>query len=210
VAILEALAAVVGTPTVLAGHSYGAVVAQAIALRGYVTPGALVLFETVALRLLPVAGEAQAYEDTKAVFDDYISSFQGGDDRAFRRIIDFWFGSGAFDAMPESVQAYLLKETSHNIRDVQATFREEYSVEGLRNLRMPVVAVCGARSPEVTRKMAQAIAIYARKGSILCMQKANHALTTTHVDEVARIIGDLATNASQLALAADAPQAARP
>jgi surfactin synthase thioesterase subunit len=112
--------------------------------------------------------------------------------------------------MPESVQAYLLKETSHNIRDVQATFREEYSVEGLRNLRMPVVAVCGARSPEVTRKMAQAIAIYARKGSILCMQKANHALTTTHVDEVARIIGDLATNASQLALAADAPQAARP
>lgn len=195
-AILETLIAVVGVPTVLAGHSYGAVVALTIALRGNVTPGALALFETVALRLLRVAGEAQAYESAKAVFDDYISSFEGGNDRAFQKIIDFWFGPGAFNAMPESVQAHLLKGTSSNIRDVQATFREEYSVEGLDKLSMPVLAVYGARSPEITRKMAQVIATHARKGSILCMRKANHALTATHVEEVAQIIGDLATNAA--------------
>ena len=195
--ILEALIAAVGVPVVLAGHSYGAVVAQAVALRGNITPGALALFETVALRLLPMAGDTQAYESAKAVFDDYIASFEAGNDRAFQKIIDFWFGSGAFDEMPESVQTHLLKGTSCNIRDVQATFREEYSVEGMDKLRMPVLAVYGARSPEVTRKMAQAIATHARKGSILCMQKANHALTTTHFEEVARIIGDLATNAAQ-------------
>ncbi len=207
--ILEALIAAVGVPTVLAGHSYGGVVALTIALRGNVTPGALALFETVALPLLRLTGETRAYEGAKAVFDDYIACFEGGDDRAFQKIIDFWFGSGAFNAMPESVQTYLLKGTSSNIRDVQATFREEYSIEGLRNLRMPVLAVYGARSPEVTEKMARAIATHARKGSSICMQKANHALTTTHVEQVAQIIADLATNAAQQALAVDAPQAAR-
>lgn len=192
-ALLEGLIEVVGVPAVLAGHSYGAAVALAVALRGKVSPGALVFFETVALRILPLAGETRAYESAKAVFDDYIASFEGGNDRAFQTIIDFWFGPGAFNAMPESVQAYLLKETRSNIHDVQATFREEYTVAGLSRLLMPVLAVYGSRSPEVTRKMAQAFARQTPKGAAFCLEKANHALHTTHAEAVARIIGDLAT-----------------
>src|SRR6266705_3816973 len=48
-ALVEALIRPAGAPAVLAGHSYGGVVALAIALRGHVTLGALALLEPVAV-----------------------------------------------------------------------------------------------------------------------------------------------------------------
>src|SRR5262245_7030750 len=50
--LVEALIRRMGAPDVLAGHSYGAVVALAVALRGNVSIGALALFEPVALKVL--------------------------------------------------------------------------------------------------------------------------------------------------------------
>jgi len=133
-------------PAVLAGHSYGGVVALAVALRGNVPVGALVLFEPVALKVLIMGDESEDYATAKAVFDDYISRFEGGDERAVRKMVDFWFGEGAFAKMPEPLTAYLIKETATNIKDVRATFRENYSVDALRRLQMPVVTVVGERS----------------------------------------------------------------
>jgi pimeloyl-ACP methyl ester carboxylesterase len=128
-------------PAVLAGHSYGGVVALAVALRGHVSIGALVLIEPVALKVLTMDGESEAYAAAKAVFDDYISRFESGDGRAVQKMVDFWFGEGAFARMPEPLAAYLIKETAANIKDVRATFRESYSVDALRRLHMPVVTV---------------------------------------------------------------------
>ena len=85
--LIKALASSVGSPAVLAGHSYGGVVALAAALGQRVPIGALVLFEPVALRVLSAVGEAAAYEGAKAVFDDYLSRFEGGDHHAIRTII---------------------------------------------------------------------------------------------------------------------------
>src|SRR5262245_33089999 len=53
--VLEPLVGQVGPPAVLAGHSYGGVVALAVALRRRVPVGALVLFEPVAVAALAMA-----------------------------------------------------------------------------------------------------------------------------------------------------------
>ena len=208
--LIEALVALIGPPTVLAGHSYGGVVALAVALRQRFPIGALVLFEPVALRILSVAGEVEAYESAKAVFDDYLSCFESGDPQAIRKIIDFWYRPGVFDQMPDPVRAYLLKETAANTRDVRATFREEYSLSSFRNLAIPVLTVCGSRSPAVTQKIAKAIAANTPRGSFIGLENADHGLTTTHVEAVAEAISNVAANAAQPPLAMDAPQAARP
>ena len=189
--LVEALIRRVGPPAVLAGHSYGGVVALAVALRGNVSMGALVLFEPVALTVLAMAGESEAYATAKAVFDDYISRFEGGDDRAVQRMVDFWFGEGTFGKMPEPLTGYLIKETASNIRDVRATFRENYSVDALRSLQMPVVTVAGDRSPEITHRIAHLIAELVPNGSFRSLATANHALTTTHVDAVAEAIASV-------------------
>jgi len=78
-ALIEALIRAVGAPAVLAGHSYGGVVALAIALRGGVSLGALALLEPVAVSMLRMAGDREAYESTKAVFDAYIAGVEGGE-----------------------------------------------------------------------------------------------------------------------------------
>ena len=186
--LVEALTRHVGMPAVLAGHSYGGVVALAVALRGNVPVGALVLFEPVALKLLTIGDESEDYAMAKAVFDDYISRFEGGDDRAVQKMVDFWFGEGAFAKMPEPLTAYLIKETATNIKDVRATFRENYLVDALRRLQMPVVTVVGDRSPEITHRIARLIAERVPHGSVRRLASANHALTTTHVDAVAEAI----------------------
>src|SRR5262245_48971536 len=131
-ALMEAVIRHVGAPAVLAGHSYGGVIALAVALRGDVAVGALALFEPVAIPVLLMGGDLDAFQSARAMFDDYIASFEGGDTRAIRRMIDFWFGPGAFDRMPEPVTAALVQATITNIQDVRATLRERYELEAFR------------------------------------------------------------------------------
>ena len=52
-------------------------------------------------------------------------------------MVDFWFGEGAFGKMLEPLTAYLIKETASNIKDVRATFRENYSER--ESLNMPTL-----------------------------------------------------------------------
>ena len=206
--LIEALVRHVGAPAVLAGYSFGGVVALALALRAKVPIGALVLFEPVALNILAtVDGPSDAatdgtrtrssrYAAARAIFDDYIQSFERGDERAARKMVDFWFGEGAFARMPEAMTAYLIRETRSNTRDVRATLRERYSPEDLKRLSIPVVTVVGDRSPEITHRIARAITELVPHGSLTTFEKANHALTTTHVDGVAETIARLGSDAA--------------
>jgi pimeloyl-ACP methyl ester carboxylesterase len=190
--LIEALIRAVGAPAVLAGHSYGGVVALAIALRGHVTLGALALLEPVAVSMLRMAGDREAYESTKAVFDAYIAGVEDGQPHTVRTMVDFWFGSGAFDRMPEPLKAYMVRQAAVNVRDVRAAFREDYSPAACRRLGIPVTTLVGGRSPAVTHKIAQAIAAHAPKGSVMTLDTATHAMTTTHAEAVAHALAGLA------------------
>src|SRR6266436_5958030 len=136
VRLIEALLDGMKPPAVVAGHSYGGVVALLLALRGTVKPGALALFEPVAVPLLAAAG----------------------DRLAVRKMIDYWSGTGAYDRLPAPAREYLVSYTSNNIDDVTATFRDTYSVDALRRLTVPTLVAYGARSPETMVKIVRAIA----------------------------------------------------
>jgi pimeloyl-ACP methyl ester carboxylesterase len=169
------------------------VVGLAVALRSRVSIGALALFEPVAVPVLAMAGETETFAAAKATIDNYVASFEGGNERAVQTMVDFWFGAGAFERMPASVTAYLLRSTAANVEDVRATFRETYSADAFRALPMPVVTVVGDRSPDITHRIARAIAAHAPRASVMVLEKANHALTTTHVDAVAQAIAGIST-----------------
>ncbi len=190
--LIEALIRAVGPPLVVAGHSYGGVVALRLALRNEVAPRALALFEPVAVPILDAVGEAEAFAAARAAIDDYLGSVEAGDAQAVRKMVDYWFGAGAFQRLPAPMTDFLLAHTGHNVRDVRATFGERYTVEALGRLAIPVLVVCGGRSPDVMRKICAGIAAHARYGSLIAIEKADHALTATHVDQVAGLIAGLA------------------
>ena len=140
-----------------------------------------------------LVGDAGTYARTQAVFHGYITSVETGNSAAIGTMVDFWFGDGTFDRMPEAMTAGLRQAAPANARDVRATFRETYAAGAFRRLPMPVVTVVGDRSPDITRRIATAIATHAPRGSVTLLAKANHAMTTTHADAVADIIASCVT-----------------
>jgi pimeloyl-ACP methyl ester carboxylesterase len=62
---------------------------------------------------------------------------------------------------------------------------------------MPILVVCGTRSPEAMRKICAAISAGAARGSLVTLDDASHAMTTTHADAVAALIADLADTAAR-------------
>lgn len=192
---VETLLAEVGTPSVLAGHSYGGVIALRVALSGTVAPRALALFEPVAVPVLEALGEAETFAASKAVFDAYIAAFERRDGDVVGIMVDYWFGAGAYERMPPPMKEFLVAHTAHNVRDVRATFREHYTPDALGRLSMPVLVVCGTRGPAAMPRICQGIATHAAQGSLVTLDKATHALTATHVDAVADLIAALADRA---------------
>jgi pimeloyl-ACP methyl ester carboxylesterase len=126
------------------------------------------------------------------VFDAYIAAFERGDGDAVGTMVDYWFGAGAYEHMPPAMKEFLIAHTAHNVRDVRATFRERYTKEALGRLAMPVQVVCGTRSPDAMTRICRGIASHAPQGSLVTLEKATHALTTTHVDAVADLLAALA------------------
>jgi len=190
--LLEGLLSTLGAPAVVAGHSYGGVVALTLALRGRLVIGALALFEPVAVPILLMTGEAEAFHAAKAIFDDYIARVEAGEAGAVQTMVDFWFGPGAFARMPEPLVAYMTRARVTNTRDIRGAFRPRYSPEALRRLTMPLVTVVGGRSPEITGKIARAIVSHAPRASLVTLGSATHALTTTHAEAVAQAIDGIA------------------
>lgn len=176
------------SPIGLAAHSYGANIALRIAMRGNVKLNQLVLFEPVTTNILTLAGEHELYHLTKAVFDGYIGQSKRGDPLAVKTMIDFWFGTGAFENFPEPVQSYLASWSRRNVADVEAAFRETFTKEELMAIDCPVRVVYGTESPDVTRVMAKAIAGAVAHGRTVSLAAADHNMVATHPHRVAEII----------------------
>jgi pimeloyl-ACP methyl ester carboxylesterase len=190
--LIEALIEEVGEPAVLAGHSYGGVVALMSALRGRIKPRALALFEPVAVPVLAAVGDGEGFAASRALFEGYCAAFDGGDHEAARIMVDYWFGAGAFARMPPPVREFLVGHTAQNVRDVRATFRDAYPPAALRALPMPVLCAYGSRSPAVMVRIVEAITGLVPRGIIKTIENANHAMTTTHAPAVTALITELA------------------
>lgn len=175
-------------PIRLAAHSFGASVALNVALGGRAAIDRMILFEPVVMKILPVAGEDAAFAIAKSTFDHYVERYRRGDRRAVETMIEFWFGPGAFDRMPEPVRAYLIERTEVNVRDVEANFGETYSRRALRDLRTPTTIAYGGVSPAIMRTIAAAMAGALGNASIDVIAGATHAMLVSHPAEVAGVI----------------------
>ena len=195
--MLESLIRETGVPDVLAGHSYGGAVALAVALRGRVRPKALALFEPVCIPILLSMGETQAFARMKSLLDDYISAYESGDPGAARMMVDFWFGPGAYAQLPAPVREFIVGHTKANVHDVQASLRERYDPDAIRKLDMAVCVAYGSKSPDVSYRVASTLAALAPRGSLVKVDGATHALTSTHGMEVAELIARLATQSAE-------------
>jgi len=193
-ALAEAVATILPErPVTIVAHSFGGNVALRLAMRmpGRVT--AMMLMEPVTVRALDLAGDAAMYDRCKRHFDGYLAAARAGTPDAIGAMVDFWFGAGAYTAMPERMRQGLNAGTRINARDVAATFADDFTAGDLASLDMPIRLVVGDRSPPPARHIAEAIARLSPRADIVSLPKGTHAMPQTHVALLCEMIEAFAT-----------------
>jgi pimeloyl-ACP methyl ester carboxylesterase len=89
--IVEAVVRRAGGRVHLVGHSFGGLVALAVAVRGQAPLASLTILEAPAAALLRINGERRHYRAFRAMSDPYHAAFAGGNPEAIAAMIDFYW-----------------------------------------------------------------------------------------------------------------------
>jgi pimeloyl-ACP methyl ester carboxylesterase len=146
-------------PMHLVGHSYGGAVALRAALQHPQRYASLVLYEPTLFALVDkLKPPPNGTEGIKAAVIAAADCLARGDtDGAGRAFIDFWMGPGNWDRMPPERRAPLAAATTNIRRWAHALVTDPVQPDDLRTLRMPVLLLTGAQSPESAHAVIRAL-----------------------------------------------------
>jgi pimeloyl-ACP methyl ester carboxylesterase len=172
-------------PVHLVGHSFGGLVALAVAQRNRVKPLSLVIIEAPAVELLRYSGEHGHYRAFRAMTRDYFAAFHAGERTAIGSMIDFYGGPGTFAAWPQRVRDYAIETTSVNILDWACAYGFELTPASLASIEIPTLVLLGAASPPAMQRANALVAQCIEDASVITVAGAAHFMIATHAEEVA-------------------------
>jgi pimeloyl-ACP methyl ester carboxylesterase len=187
----EALEAVIrraGAPAHLVGHSFGGLVALAVALRRSVPLASLAVLEAPAAELLRANDELEHYNAFRGMTDAYFAAFDNGEPEAIARMIDFYGGAGTFASWPARVRAYALQTTAVNIRDWQSAYGFRLGPSMLADLALPVMVLRGGSSHAAVQRANELLAQCLPRAALATVPDAAHFMISSHAREVAQLI----------------------
>ena len=103
--VMESVIRRAGVRVHLVGHSFGGLVALAVALRNQVSLASLVIIEAPAVDILREREQDQHYRAFRRMTDAYFADFAGGNVGAIATMIDFYGAAGTFASWPPRVRA---------------------------------------------------------------------------------------------------------
>jgi pimeloyl-ACP methyl ester carboxylesterase len=122
----EAVIRKTGDPVHLVGHSFGGVVALAVAMRNRVPLASLSIVEAPAVELLRESDEHQHYRAFRQMSEAYFADFENGNQEAIASMIDFYGGAGTYASWSPRVRAYAVETTPVNILDWASAMTSRY------------------------------------------------------------------------------------
>lgn len=209
--ILPRLAATRGAVDVVA-HSFGAAVAIKLALTHPERVRSLSLYEPVLFGLLRGDADSAAalteILETAALIE---RSLRAGDrDGAAARFIDFWSGDGSWAGTAEPRRASVRARIAKVRADFGALCDDETTAADIARLRIPVLCLSGARSPAVTRRIADTLCAALPHARCERFSDAGHMGPLTHAREVNSSIEEFLVMASRQEIEATLPIAYTP
>ena len=169
----------------LVGHSFGGLVALAIALRNQVSLASLVIIEAPAVDILRERKEDQYYGAFRRMTDAYFADFAGGNVEAIAAMIDFYGGAGTFASWPSRLRAYAVETTPVNILDWADGYGFPLSEASLATIRIPLFIVRGGASPQAVQRANALLFELTSNATLATIDGAAHFAIATHAVEIA-------------------------
>jgi pimeloyl-ACP methyl ester carboxylesterase len=190
--ILESVIRKAGGPVHLVGHSFGGLVALAVAVRNQVALASLSIVEAPAVELLRECGEHRHYGAFRQMTESYFTEFATGNKEAIAAMIDFYGGAGTYASWPPRVRAYAVETTPVNILDWASAYGFPL-LSALAAVKLPTLVVRGGASHPAMQRVNELIGARIKGASLVTIPGAAHFMITTHAGEVARAVARLAT-----------------
>lgn len=172
----------------LVGHSFGGLVALAVALRNRVPLASLVIVEAPAAELLRDRKERRHYRAFRRMTDAYFAAYEGGDREAIAAMIDFYGGAGTFASWPPRVRAYAIETTPVNILDWASAYGFPLAASSLAAIEVPTLVIRGGASHPAVRRANGLLSETLRDADLATIDGGAHFMIATHPAEVGRLI----------------------
>jgi pimeloyl-ACP methyl ester carboxylesterase len=192
VEILEAVVRKAGGPVHLVGHSFGGVVALAVALRNRVALASLSIVEAPAVQLLRESNEDRHYHAFRRMTQAYFADFENGNEEAIASMIDFYGGAGTFASWPPRVRAYAVETTPVNILDWASAYGFPLSPAALAAVKVPTLVLRGGASHPAIQRANELLGTHIKDASLITIPGAAHFMIATHAADVAHAVAQLA------------------
>jgi pimeloyl-ACP methyl ester carboxylesterase len=170
----------------LVGHSFGGLVALAVALRNRVPLASLVMVEAPAVEVL--REEVQHYRAFRRMTAAYFADVADGNPEAIAAMIDFYGGAGTFASWPARVRAYAMETTPVNILDWASAYGFPLPAATLAAIEIPLLVVRGGDSPPAMQRASALLNERIRGSALATVAGAAHFMVATHAGEVAGLI----------------------
>jgi pimeloyl-ACP methyl ester carboxylesterase len=188
---VESVIARAGGRVHLVGHSFGGLVALAVALRhrvafDRVALASLVMLEAPAMEVL--REEERHYRVFRRMTEAYFADFAGGNRQAIAAMIDFYGGVGTWAAWPPRVRDYAIETTPVNIRDWASAYGFPLSAAALSAIEIPLLVVRGGDSSPAMQRASAVLHERTRGSALATIDGAAHFMIASHAGEVASLI----------------------
>jgi pimeloyl-ACP methyl ester carboxylesterase len=175
----------------LVGHSYGGGVALHVALVRAERIASMALYEPSAFHLLrQMDGDGiEAFADIVGIARRTCEGVVTGNYRgAASAFVDYWNGSGAWDALRPAAQEALIRWSPKAPLDFRALIEEPTAASAYRTLDFPVLILRGEHAPPPTRIVAEGLSRLLPASRLLTVDGAGHMGPLTHAPEVSALI----------------------
>jgi pimeloyl-ACP methyl ester carboxylesterase len=172
----------------LVGHSFGGLVALAVALRGRARLASLTVIEAPAVMMLDGSGETRHIRAFGEMTDAYFAAFKGGSADAIETLIDFFAGAGTFASWPPRVRAYAVATTPVNILDWKTAFDYPLTATALAQVQVQTLVIRGGESHPSMQRVNEILSERIIQATLATIEGASHFMIATHADEVARLV----------------------
>lgn len=188
--ILEHVIRKAGGSVHLVGHSFGGLVALAVALADRVPLASLVVLEAPVAELLRESGEHRHYRAFRQMTNSYFADFAGGNSEAVAAMIDFYGGAGTFASWPPRVRDYAIETTAVNILDWESAYNFPLHPASLAGLEIRTLILRGGASHPAAHRANTLLGETMQRSAVATIDGAAHFMIATHAKQVGQLIAE--------------------